>query len=66
MIVKVTKTVEYEIGIQYQRNYDPDDGQQPGYYAWVGEPGQQSDWCLGPFKTREAAIAGAKKRLGAP
>lgn len=63
MRVKATKTVDYEIGVQHQERDDLDDGQRAGYWAWVGPPGNQSDFCVGPFKTAKAARVGACERL---
>lgn len=63
MRVRATKTVEYEISVSEQREYDPDDGTGPGFYAWVGTPGDQSDWVVGPCKSRMAARTAAVKRL---
>jgi hypothetical protein len=63
MRVRATKTVECAISVSEQREYDPDDGTGPGFYAWVGPPGDQSDFAVGPFKTAKAARVGACERL---
>lgn len=63
MILHATKTTTLSVSCAHQRAYDPDDGTGPGWYAWVGSPGDQSDWCCGPFATREAAEEGVMRRL---
>jgi len=62
-VITVTKHCSYEITISYQAEEDPYDGSGPGYYAWVGAPGQQSDFCVGPYKTAKLAEQAAEKRL---
>jgi hypothetical protein len=63
VILRCNKSVTYSVKCAHQRAYDPDDGTGPGWYAWVGAPGDQSDWCAGPFATREAAEEGAMRKL---
>jgi len=57
--VKCTRTVTYEISVSRQREDDASDGMRAGYYAWVGPPDDQSDFAVGPFTPRQAAIDGA-------
>lgn len=48
--VEVKRTVYYSV--QFQRDYDPSDGMETGYYARCGsDPDGQSDFVLGPYKT---------------
>lgn len=48
--------------IQYQREYDPDDRQQPGYYGWCGLVDDQSDYVLGPYDSAEEVFAAYERR----
>lgn len=63
MLVKATKTVTYEISIYEQLEDDPEDGMRKGIYAFVGPPDEQSEFAVGPFKSRMAARTGAVKQL---
>jgi hypothetical protein len=54
--ITTTETKDYYVSFQHQRDYDPDDGQQPGWYAWVAPaPNEQSDFVFGPYKSRPEA-----------
>lgn len=48
--------------IQHQREYDPDDGQQAGYYGWCGMVDDQSDYVLGPYESPAAVFKAYEKR----
>ena len=63
MRVMATKTVEYEIRLSKQENRDHDYGTRPGWYAWVGPPGEGSDFVVGPHKTGRAARVAACEQL---
>ena len=49
-----TKTCIVYYSVQFQKEYDPYDGQQPGYYAWCSsDPEGGSYFSLGPYETEE-------------
>lgn len=48
--------------IQHQRAYDPDDGQEAGYYGWCGLVDDQSDYVLGPYETAAEVFAAYEQR----
>jgi hypothetical protein len=37
--------------IRYASEYDPSDGEQPGYYGWCGAAHDQSDYVIGPYES---------------
>lgn len=51
------------ITISHQSYDDPDDGTGAGYYAWVGEPGEQSDFVIGPCASKKRAEVLARARI---
>lgn len=60
MLVRATrKKLDIHITLE---NDDPDDGMRAGYYAWVPSD-DQSDFAVGPFKTKKAANEGALAHL---
>lgn len=63
MILRCTKHTTYEARCVYQREHDYSDNTYPGWYAWVGPPGDQSDFVVGPCKTRAAAEESAMRSL---
>lgn len=48
--------------IQHQPEYDPDDGQQAGYYGWCGLVDDQSDYMIGPYSSAPEVFAAYEKR----
>lgn len=48
--------------IQHQRAYDPDDGQQAGYYGWCGLVDDQSDYVVGPYESADEVFTAYEKR----
>lgn len=58
----VKKTVRYYAVYKKQAQYDPDDGTEAGWYAWIAtEEGGQSDYCFGAF----ASLSEAKVKTAA-
>lgn len=48
--------------IQHQAEYDPDDGQQAGYWGWCGVVEEQSDYVLGPYESADRVFAAYERR----
>lgn len=48
--------------IQHQRAYDPDDGQQAGWYGWCGPVDDQSDYMIGPYDSAAEVFAAYERR----
>jgi hypothetical protein len=48
--------------IQHQRECDPDDGKEAGFYGWCGLVDDQSDYVLGPYASSAEVFAAYEKR----
>lgn len=48
--------------LQNQSEYDPDDGQEAGWYGWCGNVEDQSDYVLGPYDSPDEVYAAYERR----
>jgi hypothetical protein len=59
---KTPRGAAYSCCIQSQATYDPDDGQQPGFYGWCGLAEDQSDYVLGPYDSAKECLKAYRRR----
>lgn len=52
-VYRTEKGAAVSCSIQHQREYDPDDGQQAGYWGWCGPVDDQSDYVIGPYDSAD-------------
>lgn len=61
-IYRGPKGAAMSCSLQFQREYDPDDGQQPGWYGWCGLVEDQTDYVIGPYESGEAVFEAYERR----